>query len=414
MLLRQIGVTAMAGGFARVLTFVIPFVVARIFGIGVVTDAFFLAAAIVLFWTVSIAAVVETSVVTRTVGQPAADGRRAAISIGLRFTAIAVVLAALVMATTAFVPASFVAPTLLGEARQVFLVLSPLLVLGVWSCVLGGWLNARRRFGRAALSPVFVGIAVLASMFTLSDSYGIYAVAGGYVAGEAARLGYLLLVCWRARPEDAGDRPSGPAIAVGGMGLQWGSFVLIAFNPVVDRIFASGLAPGSISALELIDRVFLLPGGILSWAVLPVLVTHWAGLRDQQSRLRRQLIVAVGGAVLAGTAVALALWPSHGLLFAALFDPASGGWPEAGSRAMAWLLPGLPFQLAALVLWRANVVLQRPPMTLFAISGLAFGVNLVGDALLAEPMGLPGITMVTAVTMLIYAAMLWRSCRIRV
>ena len=80
---------------------------------------------------------------------------------------------------------------------------------------------------------------------------------------------------------------------------------------------------------------------------------------------------------------------------------------------MAWLLPGLPFQLAGLVLWRANVVLQRPPKTLFAISGLAFGVNFVGDALLAEPMGLPGITMVTAVTMLIYAAMLWRTYRIR-
>ena len=61
MILRHMGLAAVAGGGARAFTVVVPVFIARAFGIGPETDAFFLAAAIILFWTVSTSGLLTAS-----------------------------------------------------------------------------------------------------------------------------------------------------------------------------------------------------------------------------------------------------------------------------------------------------------------------------------------------------------------
>ena len=58
-LVKRVGRTALIGGLARVLTFAVPVVIVRLNGLGTETDAFFLAAAVVLFWTTTSGAIVE-------------------------------------------------------------------------------------------------------------------------------------------------------------------------------------------------------------------------------------------------------------------------------------------------------------------------------------------------------------------
>lgn len=414
MIYRRIGVTAAAGGLSRALTVIIPFVVARVFGLGVETDAFFLAAAVVLFWSTSIAVILETAVVTRVVAAPAAAVWKWLAAMGLRFSAVAAVVAVAVLGLSALVPDAWMDPGLRRRAQQLFAELSPLLFLGVWSSLLTGYLNAHRRFGRAAAAPTLIGVSVLGSLFFLSGTLGVHALVVGYLAGESARLVYLWAQCARgpaaAGPDARRKAPPGPQDA--GLNLQWISFVLIGLNPVVDRLLASGLAGGSVSALALIERLYLIPGGLMTWAVLPVVTTYWARLAPRERAVRRHILGVLALALAAGAAVAAALALVHGPLLHALFEAPGAPWPHAGSRAFLWLLAGLPFHLCVLALWRAAIILRRPAGPLLGASAGVFVLNLAGDLAVVGSWGLPGLTAVTAATTALYALVLWAVCRL--
>ena len=100
-------------------------------------------------------------------------------------------------------------------------------------------------------------------------------------------------------------------------------------------------------------------------------------------------------------------------MFAAIFDVPGAPWPSAGNTAFLLLLPGLPFQLASLALWRAAVVLRRPARLLLAAGAVAFALNLAGDLIVIDRWGLAGLTLVTSLTFLLYCALLWKLCLAR-
>jgi len=411
MIYHHIGITAAAGGVSRALTFFIPFLVARIFGIGLETDAFFLAAAVILFWTTSVATVLETATISRA-AQRGAEIGPIAVAIGLRFTGIAVAVGAGALLLSAIVPDSLFEPQLRQRSQWLFAELSPLLIVSVWNSVLAGWLNASRRFGTAAISPLFIGIGALASLFLLHDSLGIHAMPLGYVAGELARLGYLVICARRGDASGDGRGDARPGASLAGLNAQWASFVLVALVPIFDRLLAGSLATGSVTALEITERIVLLPGAVMTWAALPVLATYWARIAPRPAVLRRALRTSLTATVLVGAAIAGLLAAAHGPMLTALFDTPQASWPDFGSRAFLWLLPGLPFQMCALALWRAAVVARRPARLLLAASGTVFIVNGVGDLIAIGLWGLPGLTAVTSFAFFLQFVLLLIVCRV--
>ncbi len=414
MILRHMGLTAVAGGGARAFTVVVPIFIARAFGIGPDTDAFFLAAAIILFWTVSITPVLETNVATVVAQQSAANARRYAIRAGFRISAAAIAVAGMLLSASTAVPESAIDARLLNQVQWLFAELSPMLLLGTWSSVLAGWLNAHRRFVHVAASPVFIGVSVLSCLILFRGTLGVHALVVGYLTGEAARLCYLFAIAARTSAgtsSSSGEQSSG--ITARDLNLQWAGAALIALNPLVDRLLAGGLTAGSVSVIELMDRILLIPGGIMAWAILPVLTTYWAGLAWRKEAFTRvfrtTLVVTLCGGV--GIAAVLAL--AHRPMFAAMFDVPGAPWPRVGNTAFLLLLPGLPFQLASLALWRAAVVLRRPARLLLAAGAAAFALNLAGDLLVIDRWGLAGLTLVTSLTFMLYCALLWKLCLAR-
>jgi len=132
-----------------------------------------------------------------------------------------------------------------------------------------GLLNANNIFGPPALGPVVTNVFIVASILA-GLKFGITAVAAGTLLGYLAAL-LLQLPCLRRagfvfRPSLEFRHP-GLKRALGLMlpvmvGTGIGQVYLI-----IDRILASGLPEGSISALNYASKLILLPQGVIVMAL---------------------------------------------------------------------------------------------------------------------------------------------------
>lgn len=400
---QHIGWAACAGIGARLVTVLIPVAIARTYGINAETDAFFLAAALILFWTTSLTTALEAGIVALLIRLPADQRWGLIIRLGRLFMVAAVGLGVVLVVLSLGVGPTLFPRRLIAESTILFIELSPLLILSVWNALFAGWLNTMRRFGLTAGSPILVGSAVLLAIWGFADTLGIHALVVGYLAGELLRAGVLFIAITPSSPFRRTSRSLvalAPALRT--TGYQWIGVVFLGLNPLVDRLLAADFAPASVSTLELIERIYQLPIGVINWAVLSVLTTHWAG----HPLYEGGRISDVRGFVwlLFGVGVLLALFLTlfHQPLLPWLFTSSKvTAWPAVGSAAFLALIWGLPFQLTTAALWRAAVARLRSGRLLMLIGASGFGINLIGDLMVRDTWELPGITFVTAATALV-------------
>ncbi len=164
-------------------------------------------------------------------------------------------------------------------------------VFGAGGLVMGA-LNATQHFLWPAAAPVFYNLAIIAAALWVTPHRGVMGLALGVVAGAFAHLLVQLPQLVRAgvrytpelSPADAGVREvlrlMGPRV----LGLL---FVQMHF--LVNTILASGLAAGSLSALNYAWLLMLLPLGIFAQSVattaFPTLAAQ--GATGQLDALRR-------------------------------------------------------------------------------------------------------------------------------
>ncbi len=413
MIARGIAFATLGGLVARGVTVLIPVMVAQVYALGVETDAFFLAAAGILFWGTTMGLLLEASIVSRLIKRDAAERWALIFRAGFLLSGFTLLLGGALVAGLWAFPWAEESAALVARTRLLFVALSPLLILNIWISLVSGWLNAERRFATVAASPALLGLFVLGAMWFLHESYGVYALVIGYLLGELARLGFLGTSLLRHSPFAGFSRKGEPvAPYFRNIGLQWAGLSLLNGNPLVDRLMAGGLAEGSVSTLELIERVYLVPVGVLGWAVLSVMTTAWAHAQDETARQWQSIRRAVGATLFGGAAIAFFLGLFHQPLLAFLYGPPGAAvWSEAGGRAFLFLVWGLPFQLATLTLWRAAMLGQGMGRQILLLGIFAFSLNALGDFILRDLWGLSGITAVTGFTFLCTFLFLFRLIR---
>ena len=186
-----------------------------------------------------------------------------------------------------------------------------------------GLLNASNIFGPPALGSVVTNIFIVASILA-GLRFGITAVAAGttlgYLAALVLQLPYLRRAGFIFRPSLEFRHP-GLKRAFGLMfpvmvGTGIGQIYLI-----IDRVLASGLPEGSISALNYASKLILLPQGVLvmalSTAIFPAL-SHKAASGDQAGfshTLLRAVKTVLLVALPAGVGLAVLREPVVRLLF---------------------------------------------------------------------------------------------------
>jgi len=143
------------------------------------------------------------------------------------------------------------------------------IVFGASGLIMGA-LNANQHFLYPAAAPIFYNVAILLGAWLLAPYVGIYGVVIGVVIGAASHLLIQLPALFRQQMHytpslsiaDPGVREVARLMGPRMLGLF---FVQMHF--LVNTILASGLAPGSLSALNYAWLLMLLPQGVFAQAV---------------------------------------------------------------------------------------------------------------------------------------------------
>jgi putative peptidoglycan lipid II flippase len=319
---RAVGSIGLATLLSRILGFVRDMVVARAFGAGPVTDAFFVAFRIPnLLRRLLAEGAVSTAYIPVVTSSLTHDGR-AGFRRMLRAVAGATAVALCAVSILGMLAAPWIVrvmapgwtsdPGQIGLAANLTRFMFPYLVLVGLASLGMAALNAHHRFFTAALGPAVLNVAMILAVLVLAVKMTppILALAVGVLVGgagqflvqlpELRRLGVPL---W---PSAEWRHPAVRAIA----GRLWPAVFALAAVQVtvlVNTLLASLLPQGTVSYLYYADRVMEFPLGVfgiaLATAALPSMSAQaargdHAALRDTVSfSLRLSAFIAVPAAV---------------------------------------------------------------------------------------------------------------------
>lgn len=426
--LRALGSISAATLASRVLGFVRDMVVARVFGAGPATDAFFVAFRIPnilrrLLAEGALSTAVIPVFVEYVERQPRAEVARMLRSLlGASLLALGLTTLAGIAAAPWIVPV--IAPGFVGEAGQLALTvlltraMFPYLVLVGLAALAMGALNARGRFFAPALGPAILNVGMIAAVLGLAPwlDPGVLALAVGVLAGGVGQLAVQLPELRAAgllvTPSLELAHPALGRIARLLLPAVFG-LAAVQVSVFVNTLLASLLRPGSVSFLYYADRVMEFPLGVfgiaLASAALPAMSRQAAAgdLRGVAVTLGFALRLAFFVAAPATVALVLLRVPIvHALFERGRFGPAD---TVATAEALAWYALGLVALSGARIAAQAFYALGEPGQAV-RLGALSVAVNLAAALGLMGPLAHGGLALAASVgawanvTMLLLAA----------
>jgi putative peptidoglycan lipid II flippase len=297
------------------------------------------------------------------------------------------------------------------------MLLSPIF-MGL-SSLMTGILNSYRQFLSAAVAPVVYNLVIILFTVFLSPFLGIHALAWGVVAGALTMFLVQLpeLTFRRTRYSLSLDlaHPGVREVAIltAPRALAQGSAFFVI--PAVNTALATGLAAGSLSALNYAFALMLLPLGVFSMAISSAIfpsLSHFAAL-GQTARLRTALAQAIRLIVFLTLPSAIAMMvlrrPIVHLLFQ--YREFNDVARELTAAAFLFYAIGLAGHAIVQILTRAFYAAKdtRTPLvtTLGSIgANVVLAVILVGWVVDGEPLGIQGLALANSLATLGEAAFL--------
>lgn len=173
-------------------------------------------------------------------------------------------------------------------AAQLVIITAPMVILLGTSALLGTAANALGSFRAPALSPVLVNGTAFVLIWIGGTAWGIQAAALGLVLGALAQLlvqgASLYRQGWRfALSFDLADSSLGRVFK---LFVPLALFVALAqIVPLIERIISSQLPAGQLSQLAYANKLFQIPGVVLSGSLAIVLFPRLALLQQPVSQL---------------------------------------------------------------------------------------------------------------------------------
>jgi len=412
---RAAGVVGMATMLSRVFGFIRDVIVARYFGAGLATDAFFVAFRIPnllrrLFaegsLTIAFVPVFTEYLKTRSRDEAFELARVA-------FTLLSAVLVVISIAGVLLSPAivTVMAPGFRATPDKYALtvlltrIMFPYIFFISLVALCMGILNSLRHFATPALSPVILNLCMIAAALFLRDFFAepILALAVGVMIGGLLQLAVQLPVLFRQgvvlRPDfrvrHEGVRRIGALMLPAAFGAA-----VYQINIFISTLLASFLPEGSVSFLYYADRIVELPLGIFGIAIgtaaLPsfseqVARGHYEEMKKTISfSLRLMLFITIPAMV----GIIVLQEPIISVLFQrGEFDPRSA---VLTAQALFWYTVGLWAFSTIRVVVAAFYALQDTK-TPVRIAVVALIVNTVFSAALMFPMKHNGLAFATSI-----------------
>lgn len=390
---------------SRVLGFVRTAVLLGVFGAGRELDAFYAAFRLPdLIFQLVAAGALSSALIPIVAGLLAADQTGRAwrvVSTVTNLLLIALAALAFVVLVTAplLVPLFTAGFDPAQTARTV--ELTRIMLLGPIFLALGSvatsLLNARGRFGAAALAPIVYNVAIIAATLGFASTLGVAAAAAGVVLGSlghllvqlpvVARLGYRHLRGIELADPEARTALRLMAPRAIGLGATQITFVVVT-------AVASTIGTGAITIFNTAFALLQIPVGVigvpLGVVVFPSLsreaaigrIDEFVGLLSRALRLLLFVMLPVAGigAVLAGDLVDVLF--GGGIVDREALD--------VTARTLVVFLAGLPAHAMIAVLARAFYARQDTVTPVLAAIA-SVGLNSTLSIVLAGPLGLPGV-----------------------
>ena len=307
----------------------------------------------------------------------------AIVNLVLILTAALAALAALLAPwlVSAVITPGFDPPRQILTATLMRLMLVTPVVFGV-SGVVMGILNTRQYFLLPALAPILYNLGIIGGAVVLAPTRGVEGLALGVVGGALAHLLIQVPGLYRHGMRyvpilglhDPGVREVGRLMLPRMLGLG-----AVQLNFLVNTILASGLAAGSLAALNYAWLLMLLPQGVFAQAVataaFPTFSTQAA--RGQQAEMRSTLAATMRAVLYLAVPAAVGLLVLREPLVQLLFE--RGEFTTASTQMVAWALAlyalGLPAHCLVEIVVRAFYALHDTK-TPVAIGVAAMGLNI--------------------------------------
>jgi putative peptidoglycan lipid II flippase len=275
-------------------------------------------------------------------------------------------------------------------------------IFGASGLVMGA-LNATQHFVAPAAAPVLYNLAIILAAYFLAPVYGIYGLVVGVVAGSLAHLLVQIPVLIhkgaRYRPSFTWQDPSVQTV-LKLMGPRVLGLFFVQVHFLVNTILASGLAAGSLSALNYAFLLMLLPQGIIAQAIataaFPTFAAQYAA--GQFDLLRKTFSQTLRTVIFLSLPAAALLYvldrDTIGVLFEhGEFDARS---TELVVFALQFYLLGLLAHATLEIIVRAFYAVQNT-ITPVAVGVGAMILNIVLSLLLVRPLSFGGLALANSV-----------------
>jgi putative peptidoglycan lipid II flippase len=317
---------------------------------------------------------------------------------------VLVLLSALALLAAAFAPllvAKVVAPGFDPAKRALtvqlmrLMLLSPV-VFGVSGIVMGV-LNSYQHFLLPALAPIVYNLSIIGAALFLSPSLGIHSLAMGVVVGSLLHLavqvpslvkrgmGYSPILGLG----DPGVREVGRLMAPRVLGLA-----VVQLNFLVNTILASGLADGSLAALNFAWLLMLLPQGIFAQALATAAFPTFSELaaKRQVAEMRSTLSATLRAILYLAIPASVGLFALRYPIVQLLFQ--RGAFKESSTEAVVWALQfyalGLFAHAVVEIVTRAFYALHDT-LTPVLVGVGAMGINVVLSLILSRGLAYGGL-----------------------
>lgn len=419
--MRRPSVRALLGTlFGSAPGFLLPFLVASHFGVGRITDAYVYALSIATFGLTLSVSVLEPNALPLAQGaleQGSGALRGFAVKTSARAASAVAVLALPIAAVGAFLVANRGSWTSSEKHLAITLILIFLVLLAATgaSSVLASCLYALDSF----LLPTFTQglrsiIPLIALTMISTGKVGAEYLALAVICGELLRITLLSIRVWTLSSSRTASEPSRRLLISlwrAAVPAALGVFV-VAANPLIDRTVAARLGPGSVTILDLGEKLFYVPVTIIQSSLVLVAGARWARLgADRPSALRGDFNRSVRRTVLLATALAVAT--AAALALAPVLFPVRIGGISVQRITVVCLcfVIGIPGAGLWMLCGRMLVIAQRTRiLPLVAIGALC--LNIGGDLIGAEVLGVRGIALASALVTTVNGSVGLLVCRV--
>ncbi|MEM9543631.1 MAG: lipid II flippase MurJ [Cyanobacteria bacterium P01_E01_bin.42] len=281
-------------------------------------------------------------------------------------------------------------------------VLSPIIFLNGMVIIWGAILNADKHFRLVALSPSFTSLSTIIFMFFVSQFWGIYALAVGFVLGvffEFISLGIAVRNNgFSLRPRWFGNNNYIVQFTMQYLVIFFGS-LLMSSTTLIDRAMAAGLDSGSVAALNYGERTIASLSGLgataLGTAMMPyfsqmIAYNDWKQVKTILNRYLKTIFIA-------GLLGAVLIITMSEPLIQFLFQ--RGSFTAESTHLVAKIQSCYALQLP---FYLASIIMSRLVSSLLANQILAIGtivnvaVNVVLNFIFIQKIGIAGVALSTS------------------